>query len=77
MYRVSLDNEETRHEIAATMAEFGYDVSVIGEGKTLLTETRQVFDLNETEDDETSDAYAAFKLLKASLTKSRIFKGKR
>ncbi|MCW0484850.1 hypothetical protein [Gaoshiqia sediminis] len=69
-YRVSLDNVEIQPEIATTMAEFGYDSTVVAEGKTLLTETRQVFDFNETEDDETSDAYAAFKLLKASLAET-------
>jgi len=66
-YRVSLDNVEIQPEIATTMVEFGYDATVVAEGKTLLTETRQSFDFNETEDDETSEAYAAFKLLKASL----------
>ncbi|NOR76029.1 MAG: hypothetical protein GQ525_12850 [Draconibacterium sp.] len=67
LYRVSLDNVEIQPEIATTMAEFGYDATVVAEGKTLLTETRQSFDFNETEDDETSEAYSAFKLLKASL----------
>ena len=66
-YRVALNNVELQPEIATTMVEFGYDATVIAEGKTLLTETRQSFDFNETEDDETSEAYAAFKLLKASL----------
>ena len=56
-YRVSLDNVEIQPEIATTMAEFGYDSTLIAEGKTLLTETRQIFDLNQTEDDETSEAY--------------------
>ena len=49
------------------MTEFGYDAALITEGKTLLTETRQAFDLNVTEDDETSEMYVAFKLLKTSL----------
>lgn len=56
-YRVSLDNVAIQPEIATTMAEFGYDSTLIAEGKTLLTETRQIFDLNQTEDDETSEAY--------------------
>lgn len=67
LYRVSLDNVEIQPEIATTMAEFGYDTTLIAEGKTLLTETRQSFDFNETEDDETSEAYASFKTLKESL----------
>lgn len=66
-YRVSLDNVEIQPEIATTMAEFGYDSTLIAEGKTLLTETRQIFDLNQTEDDETSEAHTIFKTLKASL----------
>nr|WP_320021725.1 hypothetical protein [uncultured Draconibacterium sp.] len=66
-YRVSLENVETQPVIAAAMEEFGYDATVVAEGKTLLTETRQSFDFNETEDDETSDAYTAFKELKGSL----------
>lgn len=69
-YRVSLENVETQPEIATTMAEFGYDTTVVAEGKTLLTTTRQSFDFNETEDDETSEAYAAFKLLKVSLVET-------
>lgn len=66
-YRVSLTNVETQPLLATTMAEFGYDTTVIGEGKALLAETRQVFDLNKTEDDETSEAYELFKTLKESL----------
>ena len=66
-YRVSLNNVEIQSEIATTMAEFGFDAPVIAEGKTLLTTTRQAFDLNQTEDDETSEEYDNFKTLKASL----------
>ena len=66
-YRVSLENVENQPEIAATMTEYGYDTALITEGKTLLSETRQAFDLNVTEDDETSEMYATFKLLKANL----------
>lgn len=66
-YRVSLDNVEIQPEIATTMVEFGYDETVVAEGKTLLNETRQSFDFNETEDDETSETYGIFSTLKASL----------
>lgn len=66
-YRVSLTNVELQPELATAMAEFGYDTTVISEGKTLLAETRLVFDLNKNEDDETSEAYAAFKTLKEQL----------
>jgi chromosome segregation ATPase len=60
LYRVALDNAENQTEIATIMAELGYDSAVIGEGKALLTETRSAYDLNKTEDDETSAAYADF-----------------
>ena len=42
------------------MTEFGYDTAMIGQGKTLLAETRQSYDANKTEDDETSAAYNSF-----------------
>ncbi|WP_346863659.1 hypothetical protein [uncultured Draconibacterium sp.] len=66
-YRVSLDNVEIQPEIATTMAEFGYDTTVIAEGKTLLTQTRQAYDLNKSEDDETTEAYSEFAALKSNL----------
>jgi hypothetical protein len=67
LYRVALENAETQSEIANVMAELGYDSNVIGEGKALLTETRSAYDLNKTEDDETSAAYAAFSSKKEQL----------
>jgi GTP1/Obg family GTP-binding protein len=66
-YRVSLDNVENQSEIATIMAEFGYDTETIGQGKALLAETRQAYDANKTEDDETSEAYGKFSDLKAQL----------
>lgn len=66
-YRVALNNAELQPEIATTMAEFGYDTTVIAEGKTLLLKTRESYDFNKTEDDETSEAYASFNTLKESL----------
>lgn len=42
------------------MAEFGYDETKIAEGKTLLDATRTAFDLNKTEDNETTAARSAF-----------------
>lgn len=67
LYRVALENAETQSEIATVMAELGYDSTVIGEGKALLTETRSAYDLNKTEDDETSAAYADFSSKKEQL----------
>lgn len=49
------------------MAEFGYDSETINQGKTLLTETRQKYDANKTEDDESSEAYKTFSTLKDNL----------
>ncbi len=60
LYRVALENAEIQSKIAAIMAELGFDSAVIGEGKTLLSETRQAYDLIKTEDDETSAAYTDF-----------------
>jgi hypothetical protein len=66
-YRIALENAETQSEIAAIMAELGFDSAVIGEGKAILAETRQAYDLNKTEDDETSAAYADFSSKKEEL----------
>lgn len=51
---ISLNNAESQTEIVVVMADFGYDSVVIAEGKAIQTETRQAYDLNKTEDDETS-----------------------
>ena len=69
-YRVSFENVEKQPEIATIMAEFGYDETLLTEGKTLLTKTRQAFDFNKKEDDETSEAYKNFTELKENLAKT-------
>ena len=66
-YRVSFENVEKQSEIATIMAEFGYDETLLTEGKTLLTKTRAAFDFNKKEDDETSEAYKNFTTLKENL----------
>lgn len=66
-YRVALDNVENQSEIANIMAEFGYDSETVNQGKTLLAETRQAYDVNKTEDDESSEAYHTFSTLKDNL----------
>ncbi|CAM1346831.1 hypothetical protein [Tenacibaculum insulae] len=68
-YRVSLENVEKQPEIASIMAEFGYDETLLTEGKTLLTKTRESFDYNKKEDDETSVAYNNFTNLKENVSK--------
>ena len=69
-YRVSFENVEKQPEIATIMAEFGYDETLLTEGKTLLTKTRQAIDFNKKEDDETSEAYKNFTELKENLAKT-------
>jgi len=66
-YRVALENAETQQEIATIMAEFGYDSAMIEEGKNLFTKTRQSYDLNIQEDDETSENYSIFSEKRESL----------
>jgi hypothetical protein len=66
-YRVALENAESQPKIAATMAEFDYPAETITEGKNLLAQTRQAYDANKTEDDETSAAYNDFKVKRTLL----------
>lgn len=76
-YRVALDNAVNQPEIASTMAEFGYDEAMINEGKILLTKTREAFDFNKKEDDETTESYSNFATSKEILTKSYILHRKK
>ena len=66
-YRVALENVETQSEIATIMSEFGYDAALIEDGKQLFTKTRQAYDENVREDDETSQAYADFMVRRNAL----------
>ncbi len=59
-YRIALDNAEKQAEIATVMTDLGYGTEQIGEGKAILLATRQAYDANKTEDDETTSAYADF-----------------
>ena len=69
-YRVALENTESQTEIATIMAEFGYDETLLTEGKTLLTKTREAFDFNKKENDETTESYSNFTSLKENLAKT-------
>lgn len=69
-YRVALENVTTQTEIASIMAEFGYDETIVTEGKNLLEKTRETFDFNKKEDDETSEAYNDFATKKENLAKT-------
>lgn len=69
-YRVSFENVEIQSEIAAIMAEFGFDEASITTGKALYTKTRDAFDFNKKEDDETSETYINFTIAKENLSKT-------
>jgi len=60
-YRVALENVVNQPEVAAEMKELGYDDAKIAEGKNLFVATRNLYDFNKQEDDETTDASALFK----------------
>ncbi len=59
-YRVSLANVENQPEIATTMAEYGYDLTVVSKGRGLLETTIQAFSFNQQEDNETIQARSDF-----------------
>lgn len=59
-YRVAFENAQAQSAISATLAEFGYDATTIASGQALLTAATDAYNLNKTEDDETTAAYAAF-----------------
>src|SRR5680860_2358 len=69
-YRVSFENVENQTAIATIMAEFGYDEALITTGKILFTKTRETYDFNKKEDDETSEAYNNFTTTKENLAKT-------
>mgnify|MGYP003624494825 CR=1 FL=1 len=66
-YRVALDNAKKQADIASIMTALGFGPEIIDEGVSLLAITRQAYDGNQTEDDETNAAYAGFANKKASL----------
>lgn len=69
-YRVAFENVANQTEIASIMAEFGFDPASIAGGKTIYEETRQSYDFNKQEDDETSEAYSNFSTKKALLERT-------
>lgn len=58
--RVALENATTNPEIAAALAEVGYDEAKIQEGKALLTTAQNAYDSNKGEGVEASLAYDTF-----------------
>jgi len=59
-YRVALENVETQTEIAAALTDFGYDNTVIANGKQLHEAARQAYDSNKIEGQESTTAYSDF-----------------
>ena len=54
-YRIALENTLSNELISKTMAEFGYDDTLLSEGRNLLDETFHVYQVNKTEDQETRE----------------------
>ncbi len=66
-YRIALENVQNQPEIAAAMAELGYDPDTLAKGNALWKTAENIYHLNKTEDDETAEAYAEFARQKAEL----------
>lgn len=62
--RVALTNVETQPEIAAEMAELGYDSAKIAEGKTLVQKAEEAIGTQQREKHEEGAAGRAFKKVK-------------
>lgn len=52
-FRVSLTNVESQSVIASILAEYGYDLATVAQGRILLEEARNAYNLNKQEDNET------------------------
>lgn len=59
-YRITLANIENQPQIAATLAEYTYDLPAINKGRALLQETIVALNFNQQEDNETIQARADF-----------------
>ena len=53
-YRVAFENAASQTQISTTLAEYGYDSATMLLGKALYDETRQAFDSNKKETDEST-----------------------
>lgn len=65
--RIALTNVASQNKIATMMAEFGYDEESLNQGKKLLKEALDAYNLNKQEDQETTEAYALFSQKKEAL----------
>lgn len=59
-YRVTFENTASQPQVSTTMAEYGYDSATMALGKALYDQTRQAFDSNKKETDESTAAYNVF-----------------
>ncbi len=69
-YRVAFENVEKQSEIATIMAEFGYNAETIAAGKQTYEQCRTLYDKNQTEGQETNEAYAVFDEKRDQLTET-------
>lgn len=60
-WRVALKNAQTQPEIAEQIDKYGYNTTKLAEGQTLYNETKQIWETNKQEDNETAEAYNIFK----------------
>ena len=67
-YGIALYNVKEQPDIAASMAELGYDTDTIEVGRTLFDKATLVHNQNKVEDDETKEAYRSFDQTKQDLT---------
>ena len=66
----SLTNAKTQPVIASAMDESGYGPDEIAESEAILAETKMIYEKNNTEDTETSEAYKEFASTREELKKS-------
>lgn len=62
-YRVAIENAANQPVISQKLAEIGFTADRIKQGKAIFDETRQAYDSNKTEDNETLEAKQKFDLL--------------
>ncbi len=67
LYKTALENAKNQEEIAAILADLGYDEATLDQGRTILSETEEVYRFNHKEDQETTEASANFKAKKEEL----------
>lgn len=59
-YRISLENAKNQPMIASALSEINYDPDTLAIGEALFQETKQAYEKNKIEDDETSEVYQRF-----------------